>query len=314
MAGKIDFPKLNLKLLESFDNFMVALGLDGEHRGNEFVAFNPKRNDRGLGSFSINVDTGVWADFAGDSDDAKGGDLISLAAYLYDVSQVNAAKMVIESMTGSGDDQRTQEQSTHVAVASPSRASSKDVRPQKRQNSTSGTLIYPAPADAPDPIQSYHGLGRPSMSFAYRNEAGDLLGYILRFDLDGGKTIRPAMLMRSPAGNVSWRFHGFPTPHPLYNLDQIAINGEAPVLLVEGEKTADAARALFPNHVVTTTMHGAKSAGKADLSPLHRKSPVAEQATGLFCFVCLSSASSIAQPPFDKPDHALVYQWRPQPQ
>jgi uncharacterized protein (DUF927 family) len=268
MAGKIDFPKLNLKLLESFDNFMVALGLDGEHRGNEFVAFNPKRNDRGLGSFSINVDTGVWADFAGDSDDAKGGDLISLAAYLYDVSQVNAAKMVIESMTGSGDDQRTQEQSTHVAVASPSRASSKDVRPQKRQNSTSGTLIYPAPADAPDPIQSYHGLGRPSMSFAYRNEAGDLLGYILRFDLDGGKTIRPAMLMRSPAGNVSWRFHGFPTPHPLYNLDQIAINGEAPVLLVEGEKTADAARALFPNHVVTTTMHGAKSAGKADLSPL----------------------------------------------
>lgn len=266
MAGKIDFPKLNLELLESFDNFMEALGLDGEHRGNEFVAFNPKRNDHELGSFSINVNTGVWADFAEDDDDAKGGDLISLVAYLKEVSQVDAAKMVIASMNSSDDDQGTQEPSTHVAVASPSTTSSKDHRPQKRQNTDSGTL-YPAPANAPTPIQNYYEVGFPSMSFAYRNEAGELLGYILRFDLEGGKTIRPALLMRG-SGKPYWRFQGFPTPHPIYNLDRIATNGEAPVLLVEGEKTADAAQALFPNHVVTTTMHGAKSAGKADLSPL----------------------------------------------
>ena len=153
MAGKIDFPKLNLELLESFDNFMEALGLDGEHRGNEFVAFNPKRNDHELGSFSINVNTGVWADFAEDDDDAKGGDLISLVAYLKEVSQVDAAKMVIASMNSSDDDQGTQEPSTHVAVASPSTTSSKDHRPQKRQNTDSGTL-YPAPANAPTPIQN----------------------------------------------------------------------------------------------------------------------------------------------------------------
>ncbi|WP_297845296.1 DUF927 domain-containing protein [Pseudomonas sp.] len=267
MAGKkIDFQKLNLKLIELFDDLMTGLGLNGELRGNEFVAFNPKRNDSELGSFSINATTGVWADFAED-DNAKGGDLISLVAYLKDVPQVKAANMLIASMKRP-DEQRAQPLTTPTASASPSTSNTANRRPQRRQNTDPGTLLYPAPAGAPDPIQSYHGLGYPSMSFPYRNEMGDLLGYILRFDLDDGKTIRPALLMRSPAGRVSWRFHGFPTPHPLYNLDQIATNREAHVLLVEGEKTANAARALFPDHVVTTTMHGAKSAGKADLTPL----------------------------------------------
>ena len=53
------------------------------------MARNPRRSDTNPGSFSINLQTGRWADFAtGD----KGGDPISLAAYLYDLSQLDAAK------------------------------------------------------------------------------------------------------------------------------------------------------------------------------------------------------------------------------
>ena len=55
----------------------------------EYVALNPRRADRHPGSFRINVTTGRWADFAVD---AKGGDLISLVAYLKDISQLEAAK------------------------------------------------------------------------------------------------------------------------------------------------------------------------------------------------------------------------------
>jgi DNA primase len=43
------------------------------------------------------------------------------------------------------------------------------------------------------------------------------------------------------------------------------------VLVVEGEKTADKAAELFPDHVVTTSPGGAKAAAKADLSPLREK-------------------------------------------
>ena len=45
--------------------------------------------DRRPGSFRINVNTGKWADFAtGD----KGGDVISLAAYLSGTGQGDAAR------------------------------------------------------------------------------------------------------------------------------------------------------------------------------------------------------------------------------
>lgn len=56
----------------------------------EYVALNPRRPDRHRGSFRINLATGRWADFA--LDDARGGDLISLAAYLFNIRQSEAAR------------------------------------------------------------------------------------------------------------------------------------------------------------------------------------------------------------------------------
>ncbi|MBB5190936.1 hypothetical protein HNQ50_001659 [Silvimonas terrae] len=92
---------------------------------------------------------------------------------------------------------------------------------------------------------------------------------MLRFDLaEQGKTIRPLTYRRDSSGHHSWQLKGFAQPHPLYNLHLLTQRPEVPVLLVEGEKSADAAVRLFPEHVVTTCMHGAKSVNKADLTPL----------------------------------------------
>src|SRR5215211_3607828 len=68
---------------------------DGRRAGNEWVALNPRRADRGLGSFKINLETGRWADFAtGDA----GGDAISLLAYLRGVSQAQAARILTRQL------------------------------------------------------------------------------------------------------------------------------------------------------------------------------------------------------------------------
>jgi hypothetical protein len=57
--------------------------------GREYVVRNPKRADTRPGSFKVNLRTGRWADFAtGD----KGGDLIALVAWRFDVSQLAAAR------------------------------------------------------------------------------------------------------------------------------------------------------------------------------------------------------------------------------
>ena len=73
---------------------------DGRLEGFEYVALNPTRADRRPGSFRVNVCTGRWADFA---TGARGGDPVSLAAYLSDLSQVEAARE-LAGMLGLGDD------------------------------------------------------------------------------------------------------------------------------------------------------------------------------------------------------------------
>jgi hypothetical protein len=56
------------------------LRLRGERQGNDFVAFNPTRHDRSLGSFRITLSgakSGVWLDHA----TGEAGDALSLVAY-----------------------------------------------------------------------------------------------------------------------------------------------------------------------------------------------------------------------------------------
>ena len=67
----------------------------GRRVGREYVVRNPNRVDRRPGSFRINMRSGRWADFAtGD----EGGDVVSLAAYLHDLSQAEAARRIAEML------------------------------------------------------------------------------------------------------------------------------------------------------------------------------------------------------------------------
>ena len=51
----------------------------GKVQKREYVVKNPARDDQNAGSFSVNLDTGQWYDFASGD---KGGDLVALEAYL----------------------------------------------------------------------------------------------------------------------------------------------------------------------------------------------------------------------------------------
>ena len=84
-----DFTAVNRAALAVLPALLRRWLPDGRIEGNEYVALNPRRSDRGFGSFSINLRTGRWADFA--IDGACGGDPISLAAYLRGIGQLEAA-------------------------------------------------------------------------------------------------------------------------------------------------------------------------------------------------------------------------------
>lgn len=96
--GRIDFERVNRAALCALPTLLRRWLPAGKQVGREFVSLNPRRSDRHLGSFRINIATGRWADFAtGDA----GGDVVSLAAYLGNIGQVEAAKR-LAAMLGIG--------------------------------------------------------------------------------------------------------------------------------------------------------------------------------------------------------------------
>ncbi len=87
----IDFAAVNAAALRNLPAIVARWLPDGRRQGDEWVAKNPTRADRHAGSFSVNIRTGQWADFASGD---RGGDAVSLAAYLCGCNQVEAARRV----------------------------------------------------------------------------------------------------------------------------------------------------------------------------------------------------------------------------
>jgi hypothetical protein len=95
----VDFTAVRYAVQWHVPDLVVRWLADGRKQGNEWIARNPNRDDRTPGSFSVNLTSGAWADFAtGD----RGSDLISLAAYLFfpnhDKPQLEAARALSRTL------------------------------------------------------------------------------------------------------------------------------------------------------------------------------------------------------------------------
>jgi len=108
------------------------------------------------------------------------------------------------------------------------------------------------PAPEPYSIPYPRSLGKPGKLWEYRTADGGLYGVVARWDLaDGKKTIRPCIW-----NGQTWIMAGFGNDRPLYNLPAIAAHPGCPVLVVEGEKAADAAKAFVPDGWQVTCWSG----------------------------------------------------------
>ncbi len=189
MRRPIDFAGINAFALRSARPLLQELLPGGKFQGDEYVVRNPLRNDQQPGSFKINCKTGVWGDFAiGKS----GGDLISLVAYLRGFSQVDAAR----------------ELAAKFGIPVPTSSANAEKR--------DATLVMPVPADAPAPPATHPKLGRPTKSWPYKDGAGGVIGYVLRFERADSKEFRPLTLWRdSVSGTLEWRWESWPPKRPL---------------------------------------------------------------------------------------------------
>jgi hypothetical protein len=91
----IDFDEVKRAALADIRGVLGRFLPGGKVVKGEYVALNPTRPDRHLGSFRVNLKSGRWADFATHD---RGRDVISLIAYLKDISQYQAARGLSEML------------------------------------------------------------------------------------------------------------------------------------------------------------------------------------------------------------------------
>lgn len=137
--------------------------------------------------------------------------------------------------------------------------------------------LFPVHPDFPDlrntASLAYLLKGRTEIArYPYTDADENILGYVLRLEDKEGVKITPTLTYCQNAhGITQWRWKGFGENRPLYGLNQLALKPNAPVLIVEGEKTCEAARILFPEYAVITWSGGCGSVHKTDWSPLAKR-------------------------------------------
>jgi hypothetical protein len=86
--SNIDFDAINSEARRCLAAVCRRLLPGGRCEGHEYLALNPHRGDRHVGSFKVNLKTGRWADF---SSGDRGGDPVSLVAFIEGCKQGEAA-------------------------------------------------------------------------------------------------------------------------------------------------------------------------------------------------------------------------------
>lgn len=257
----IDFSGIAQAALASLPSLAQQWLPGGSRSGHEYRAAS-KANGGPGDSLSVNLNTGAWSHF---SVGKSGGDAVSLYAYLFtNDDQARAARELAErlgmAVPPSG---RPAQPAGGVATPAPEKPSAK-----KRSEWTA----LPVSDTAPPFRLSHTHYGAPEQVWTYRargEQAGAVWGVVCRFtNSEGGKEILPACWAVNGQGEKAWRWLSFAKPRPLYNLPALDDKPAAQVLLVEGEKTADAAATLFPMMAVLTWPGGSKAVKHAQWADL----------------------------------------------
>lgn len=126
-----------------------------------------------------------------------------------------------------------------------------------------------APKGIDLPTFEHYKHGQPSEIYHYKDKQGQTVGFVCRYDTGQGKKEILPLCWAQRDGRKEWRFMGFGKPRPLLNLDVISNVQDMPIMLVEGEKTANAVNKFFGDSWIGTTWIGGVNGVKnADFTPL----------------------------------------------
>jgi len=217
----------------------------GKQAGKEWLAKNPNRADNKIGSFSVNLDTGLWADFA---DPGTGGDVIDLYAYLNGLKPVEAVSEILNKPY--------------------------ENKPVKK-----------APSFWDDYSQIIEGIENPpelKTDWYQKNwgelkniwdfkKDGKIIFKVCRFiDDHGKKSDRPFTLYKK-GDSVKWRAKGYTGKYSLWNQEELKKYPDKKIILTEGQKAASIIKKMTNDFICLGWYGGAGNEKLTDWSVLSGK-------------------------------------------
>ena len=218
-----------------------------EKRGSEHEGFCPFHNDKHE-SLKVNQSKQVFSCFAcGES-----GDMFNFIQKYHEISASEAIKYFSNQ----------NDYSTNTPVQNES-------KPKTEIKTVFKQIKDPKNLPVLEDFNHYKH-GQPEHKWAYHNSDGSVHGYVCRFNLPDGKQVLP-FTYQNDGTNSKWMYKGFERPRSLYNLHLITDNLDAIVVVVEGEKTADAGQKMYDSKdcVFTTWIGGVHGLKSVDWSPLN---------------------------------------------
>jgi len=144
-----------------------------------------------------------------------------------------------------------------------------DIAAQQRQAREAAAVWRPIATTSVPQNFRHHTHGEPVAVWHYVNADGTTAGYVCRYEPAGGKKQILPFVYATDGTRQRWKFQGLQAPRPLYNLPTLlAAPSGATILVVEGEKAADAAMRLLDGIVVVSWQGGADAIAQTDWAPL----------------------------------------------
>jgi len=254
---KAAFEDLDAHILPHLESLCAELFPAGHKHGHEYevgdIHGNPGK------SFKVNLDSGVFKDFG--SGDAAGSGSIALYAKHHGMKMREAAielarKFAFDHAFFEGDIDK-QRQRERKQKSKPKTNGKQRPTTIKYEDRDWNWLIPPFGVDRP---------ATDNTMYEYMTPDGQTLLYVERTP---NKQFYPWIWAETVDGQQrKWiPKHPLSGTRPLYNLHLITQRESKPVLIVEGEKAADAAQDKL-NMPVTTSMAGSSGGPHADWSPL----------------------------------------------
>ncbi len=273
----IDFPRIADGARGIAQQLLLELLPDGEERGHDWWARNPRRNDKEIGSFSVRIETGGFNDLA--EPEHFGRDYIGLVAFCR--GHDDMAKAALELAEKLGVDPYL-ETVAHVPRGTHISGKRAKILPRERKGITDGPLVqvFPVPTDIGNPVLMHRGQSA-SAKYVYRDLSGQTLGVISRHYVwnqkkgQNDKEIVTWTAFRNVLnGTIFWKEKAFPEPLPIYKGEHLASRPTDTVLIVEGEKCVDFARVHIPGLVAVSWPGGSSRILRAEWWALRGRSVI----------------------------------------